>query len=95
MTRASSTWEYESMFGESSVHSEADWEDAVVTGTPLGEPPLISMISEDGVLRGTRLVAEAWDAGGLYQAWRRTVHGALPPPHLASYRGEAGGTAFN
>lgn len=67
MTRASSTWEYEAMFGESSVHSEAGWEDAVVTGTPLGEPPLISMISNDGVLRGTRLVAEAWDAGGLYQ----------------------------
>jgi len=67
MTRASSTWEHKSMFGEGCVHMEEGWGEAVVTGTPLGEPPLIEMISSDPVLKGTRLIAEAWDAGGLYQ----------------------------
>jgi hypothetical protein len=102
------------MFGEGSVHMESGWGEAVATGTPLGEPPLIEarcplfkghsicrakrmsrvfesssltlrisspitafglttflrtkqMISGDPVLKGTRLIAEAWDAGGLYQ----------------------------
>ena len=49
------------------VHMEEGWGEPVVTGTPLGEPPLIEMISNDPVLKGTRLIAEAWDAGGLYQ----------------------------
>jgi glycogen operon protein len=31
------------------------------------EPPVIEAIAEDGVLRGTKLVAEPWDAAGLYQ----------------------------
>lgn len=39
----------------------------VPTGTPLSDPALIEMISEDPVLRGTHLIAEAWDAAGLYQ----------------------------
>jgi isoamylase len=76
MTRASSTWEHKSMFGEGSVHMEPGWGEAVVTGTPLGEPPLIEMISADPVLKGTRLIAEAWDAGGLYQ-----VHARFSPTH--------------
>ena len=46
---------------------EEGWGEAVATGTPLGDPPLIAMISADPVLKGTRLIAEAWDAGGLYQ----------------------------
>ena len=29
----------------------------VPTGTPLSDPPLIDMISEDPVLRGTKLIA--------------------------------------
>ena len=37
------------------------------TGTPLSDPALIEMISEDPVLRGTKLIAEAWDADGLNQ----------------------------
>ncbi|MEV8517173.1 hypothetical protein [Dactylosporangium sp. NPDC051484] len=36
-------------------------------GTPLDNPPLLEAISADPVLRDTKLVAEAWDAAGLYQ----------------------------
>ena len=36
-------------------------------GTPLGDPALIEMISEDPVLRNTKLIAEAWDCDGLNQ----------------------------
>ena len=52
----------------------------VPTGTPLSDPALIEMISEDPILRGTHLIAEAWDAAGLYQVslgqWLLT-HGLL------------------
>ena len=37
------------------------------TGTPLTDPPLVEMISEDPVLRHTKLIAEAWDCDGLNQ----------------------------
>jgi isoamylase len=37
------------------------------SGAPLMNPPIIWDISTDPVLAGTRLIAEAWDAGGLYQ----------------------------
>lgn len=43
------------------------------TGTPLSDPPLVEMISEDPVLRNTKLIAEAWDCDGLNQA--------SPSPH--------------
>src|SRR5438552_491162 len=36
-------------------------------GNVLMEPPLVEMIAEDGLLRDTKLIAEPWDAGGLYQ----------------------------
>ena len=36
-------------------------------GTPLANPPLLEAISGDPVLRDTKLIAEAWDGGGLYQ----------------------------
>lgn len=39
----------------------------VATGTPLSDPPLIEMISEDPVLKGIKLIAEAWDCDGLNQ----------------------------
>ena len=39
----------------------------VPTGTPLTDPPLIEAISEDPVLRQTKLIAEAWDCDGLNQ----------------------------
>ena len=37
------------------------------SGAPLMNPPIIWDISTDPVLAGTKLIAEAWDAGGLYQ----------------------------
>jgi isoamylase len=36
-------------------------------GTPLSSPPLLELIALDPVLANTKLIAEAWDAGGLYQ----------------------------
>ncbi len=36
-------------------------------GTVLAEAPLIEEIAEDPVLRDTKIIAEAWDASGLYQ----------------------------
>lgn len=40
------------------------------TGTPLADPPLVEAISEDPVLRNTKMIAEAWDCDGLNQAGR-------------------------
>jgi glycogen operon protein len=39
-------------------------------GKVLLEPPVLEMISEDGVLSHTKLIAEPWDAGGLNQVGR-------------------------
>jgi len=36
-------------------------------GTNLEDPPVLRAISNDPVLRNVKLIAEAWDAGGLYQ----------------------------
>ena len=73
LTRAPATWEAAAAFGgtpgsaSGSDDSGGGGGDDVVRGTPLGEPPLLDLISNDGVLRGRKLIAEAWDAGGLYQ----------------------------
>ena len=45
-------------------------------GAPMMMPPLIESIARDAVLGRCKLIAEAWDAGGLYQvgtfpSWRR------------------------
>ncbi|KAG0479939.1 hypothetical protein HPP92_010797 [Vanilla planifolia] len=61
MTRASSLWDAVNAYGRPLEG------DTLTTGTPLGSPPVIDMISNDPVLRGVKLIAEAWDAGGLYQ----------------------------
>ncbi|MBV8055971.1 MAG: glycogen debranching protein GlgX [Deltaproteobacteria bacterium] len=37
------------------------------TGTPIPRPPIIWDIESDPVLAGTKMIAEAWDAAGLYQ----------------------------
>jgi isoamylase len=37
------------------------------TGNPLVNPPVLWDIESDPVLSGTKLIAEAWDAAGLYQ----------------------------
>lgn len=36
-------------------------------GNPMSDPPLIRLIAQHPVLKNTKLIAEAWDAGGLYQ----------------------------
>lgn len=36
-------------------------------GTPLDNPPLIEAITQDPILAHTKLIAEPWDAAGLYQ----------------------------
>jgi glycogen operon protein len=36
-------------------------------GTVLVDPPLIERIASDPVLKSTKIIAEAWDASGLYQ----------------------------
>ncbi|CAI0387966.1 unnamed protein product [Linum tenue] len=61
MTRGSSLCDAANVFGSPMEG------DLLTTGTPLGSPPLIDMISNDPVLRDVKLIAEAWDAGGLYQ----------------------------
>jgi len=45
-------------------------------GTPMNEPPLLQSLACDPILGNVKLIAEAWDAGGLYQvgsfpAWNR------------------------
>ena len=36
-------------------------------GTPMANPPLLEALAFDPILGGTKLIAEAWDADGLYQ----------------------------
>lgn len=36
-------------------------------GSPLNNPPLLELLATDPVLRNVKLIAEAWDAGGMYQ----------------------------
>ncbi len=36
-------------------------------GAPMVRPPVVHLITNDPVLAQTKLIAEAWDAGGLYQ----------------------------
>ena len=45
-------------------------------GVPMVSPPLLDLLAHDAVLGKTKLIAEAWDAGGLYQvgcfsSWNR------------------------
>jgi isoamylase len=40
------------------------------TGAPLPNPPILWDIESDPLLTGTKLIAEAWDAAGLYQVGR-------------------------
>lgn len=45
-------------------------------GSPLAEPPLLESLAFDPILGRVKLIAEAWDAGGLYQvgsfpSWNR------------------------
>ena len=45
-------------------------------GSPMGAPPLLQSLAFDPILGDVKLIAEAWDAGGLYQvgtfpSWNR------------------------
>ncbi len=45
-------------------------------GAPMEKPPLIQRLAYDPILGNVKLIAEAWDAGGMYQvgnfpAWKR------------------------
>ncbi|WP_232248048.1 glycogen debranching protein GlgX [Streptacidiphilus rugosus] len=44
-------------------------------GTPLANPPLLELLAYDPVLRNTKLIAEAWDAGGLYEVGNFPAYG--------------------
>ncbi len=39
-------------------------------GSPMNNPPLLRTLAADPLLRNVKLIAEAWDAGGLYQVGR-------------------------
>ena len=46
------------------------------SGAPMISPPILETMAHDAVLGNTKLIAEAWDAGGLYQvghfpSWNR------------------------
>lgn len=52
-----------------------------VNGDVLDRPPIIEEIAEDPILRHSKLIAEAWDAAGLYQV------GSFPNPHWSEWNG--------
>lgn len=45
------------------------------SGVPLANPPLLESLANDPILGRTKLVAEAWDAGGLYQVGSFPAYG--------------------
>lgn len=51
-------------------------------GHVLENPPLLEWIAEDSVLRDTKIIAEAWDAAGLYQV------GSFPGGRWAEWNGK-------
>jgi isoamylase len=66
------------------------------SGQPLPKPPVLWDIESDPALAGTKLVAEAWDAAGLYQvgsfvgdAWKEW-NGRFRDDIRAFFRGEPG-----
>ncbi len=44
-------------------------------GNPLSNPPLLEVLAYDPILARTKLIAEAWDAGGLYQVGSFPAYG--------------------
>jgi glycogen operon protein len=66
-------------------------------GSVLSSPPLLEQLAHDPVLAGTKLIAEAWDAAGLYQvgtfpAWGRWAewNGKFRDDIRRFLRGDAG-----
>jgi glycogen operon protein len=44
------------------------------TGEILSNPPMVEQIAEDPVLTNTKIIAEAWDAAGVYQVGSFSTH---------------------
>ena len=68
-------------------------------GSPMDKPPLLQSLAFDPILGGVKLIAEAWDAGGLYQvgsfpSWNRWAewNGKYRDDMRAYIKGD-GGTA--
>ena len=53
------------------------------TGEVLANPPMVEKIAEDPILAHTKIIAEAWDAAGLYQ-----VGSFSPHPRWAEWNGK-------
>src|SRR6185295_14625036 len=69
------------------------------TGRPLQNPPILWDIESDPSLAGTKLIAEAWDAAGLYQvgsfvgdSWKEW-NGRFRDDARDFFRGETGSAA--
>jgi isoamylase len=69
------------------------------SGDPLPNPPVLWDIDSDPVLAGTKLIAEAWDAAGLYQvgsfvgdSWKEW-NGRFRDDVRSFFRGELGSAA--
>ena len=48
---------------------------AIPSGAPLPNPPLLESLAFDPILAKCKLIAEAWDAGGLYQVGSFPAYG--------------------
>jgi glycogen operon protein len=66
------------------------------SGCPISDPPILWDIESDPALAGTKLIAEAWDAAGLYQvgsfigdSWKEW-NGRFRDDVRAFFRGEQG-----
>ena len=69
------------------------------TGRPMHNPPVLWDIESDPVLAGTKLIAEAWDAAGLYQvgsfvgdSWKEW-NGRFRDDTRSFFRGDEGSAA--
>ena len=66
------------------------------SGRPLANPPILSDIDNDPVLAGTKLIAEAWDAAGLYQVgsfagdWWKEWNGRFRDDVRSFWKGDGG-----
>src|ERR1700735_1526315 len=73
--------------------------DRDASGRPMADPPVLWDIESDPALAGTKLIAEAWDAAGLYQvgtfagdSWREW-NGQFRDDARSFFRGDDGSVA--
>jgi glycogen operon protein len=66
------------------------------SGRPTANPPILRDIDNDPVLAGTKLIAEAWDAAGLYQVgsfvgdWWKEWNGRFRDDVRSFWKGDGG-----